>query len=160
MLPGRTRTLHGSSLAPSELIAEADVEHTGHDRVDPILPVRVRQHLHAGGHLDPDHVESRLGGVTNDVVETDRRWEDREWLPIDVLGQDRSETRLRLAGPARLIVIALRLPLTPSVVARHPLAACGHVFPVAAKIALHTAGATVDVPGSPIPPGVSVLGTM
>jgi hypothetical protein len=33
-------------------------------------------------------------------------------------------------------------------------------FPVAAKIALHTAGAMGGVPGSPIPPCFSVLGTM
>jgi hypothetical protein len=33
-------------------------------------------------------------------------------------------------------------------------------FPVRAKIAFTTAGAIVDVPGSPIPPGSSLLSTM
>src|SRR6266566_651405 len=34
------------------------------------------------------------------------------------------------------------------------------LFPVAAKIALHTAGAVGGTEGSPIPPNVSVLGTV
>ena len=33
-------------------------------------------------------------------------------------------------------------------------------FPVAANIALQTAGAMGGVPGSPTPPGASLLGTM
>src|SRR3989441_6915247 len=39
-----------------ELIAQADVEHAGHDRVHSVLRVPMWHQLHAGGHFDPDHV--------------------------------------------------------------------------------------------------------
>src|SRR5256712_11183866 len=54
--PGRIR-LH---LVAVELIAQADVENAGHDRVDSVLRVSVWHQLHAGGHFDPDHVGAGL----------------------------------------------------------------------------------------------------
>src|SRR5882724_1042201 len=53
---GRVR-LH---LIAVELIAQADVEHAGDDRVDSVLRVPVWHQLHAGGHFDPDHVGAGL----------------------------------------------------------------------------------------------------
>src|SRR2546425_13036905 len=53
---GRIR-LH---LIAVELIAQADVENAGHDRVNSVLWVSVWHQLHAGGHFDPDHVGAGL----------------------------------------------------------------------------------------------------
>src|SRR5882724_9288722 len=53
---GRIR-LH---LVAVELIAQADVENAGHDRVHSVLRVSVWHQLHAGGHFDPDHVGAGL----------------------------------------------------------------------------------------------------
>src|SRR5213594_2096404 len=47
-------------LVAVELIAQADVENAGHDRVHSVLRVSVWHQLHAGGHFDPDHVGASL----------------------------------------------------------------------------------------------------
>jgi hypothetical protein len=47
-------------LVTLELIAEADVENAGDDRVDPVLRMSVRHQPHARGHFDPDHVGAGL----------------------------------------------------------------------------------------------------
>ena len=67
-----------------EAIAQTDVENTGHDRVDTVLGVPTRHEFHARGHLDPDHVRSGLGGLSNKHRQSDRRRERRERLPVDV----------------------------------------------------------------------------
>ena len=95
--PGRTITLPGGircQLIGLELIAKANVEDTGHDRVDPVLRVSVWHQLHAGGHFDPDHVGARLGGMTDGGGEANRGRERRERLPFDALRPDRSENGL------------------------------------------------------------------
>src|SRR6266480_7461818 len=66
---GRIR-LH---LVAVELIAQADVENAGHDRVHSVLRVPVWHHLHAGGHFDPDHVGAGLWGLNDNDGEPDRR---------------------------------------------------------------------------------------
>jgi hypothetical protein len=77
-----------------ELFAHADVEHTGHDRVDPVFVMPVRHQLDAGWQLDPDHVRSWLRRVANYDGQTSRRRERRERLPVDTLRQNRTENRL------------------------------------------------------------------
>ena len=68
-----------------EAIAQTDVENTGHDRVDTVLGMPMRHEFHARGHLDPDHVSSGLGGLSNKHRQSGRRRERRERLPVDVL---------------------------------------------------------------------------
>ena len=77
-----------------ELLAQADVEHAGHDGVDPVLVVSVGHQLDPGRQLDPDHVRSGLRCIAHHDGETGRRRERRERLPVDVLGQDRPEDGL------------------------------------------------------------------
>ena len=81
----------GLYLVAVELIAEADVEHARHDRVDPVLRMPVRHQLCAAGRLHPDHVRSGLGGIADEHGKTHRRRKGRKRFPVDVLGQDRSE---------------------------------------------------------------------
>src|SRR5580704_11954934 len=93
--PGRTTTLPGgyaSTLLPP--FAQPDVEHAGHHGVDAVLRVLVRHQLDAGRHLDPDHIGTRLGRLTDDHGETNRRRKGRERLPVDVFRQDRLENGL------------------------------------------------------------------
>src|SRR5882757_3848079 len=78
-------------LVAVELIAEADIEHARHDRVDTVLRVLVRHQLHAGGHLDPDDVRSGLTGLADEHGESGRGWKGRKRLPLDIFGQNRSE---------------------------------------------------------------------
>ena len=85
-------------LVAVEPIAQADVENAGHDRVHSVLRVPVWHQPHAGGHFDPDHVGAGLCGLTDNDGEADRGRERREWLPVDLFGQDRSEN-----GMARLV---------------------------------------------------------
>jgi hypothetical protein len=46
------------------------------------------------GYSYPDCVWAGLRGLTDNDGKTDRRWEGREGLPVDVLGQDRFENVL------------------------------------------------------------------
>jgi hypothetical protein len=82
-----------------EVVALADVEDTGDDRVDPVLVVPVRRQLGPGRRLDPDRERTGLGRIAHDDGEHDPGRERRERLEVDVLGQDRPED-----GLARLVV--------------------------------------------------------
>jgi len=87
----RRKSLH---LVAVEMIAEADVEHARHDRVDPVLRMPVRHQFCAAGRLHPDDVRAGLGGMADDDGKTHGRRKGRKGLPVDVFGQDRSENRL------------------------------------------------------------------
>src|SRR5262249_40448341 len=109
----------------------------------------------AAGRLHPADVRAWLGGMADDDGKTYRRRKGGERLPVDIFGQDRLEDRLvRLmradhVGP--LCGCFSTLPATGILRRR---------LPVAAWMALATAGTIADVPISPIPPGGSVLLTM
>ena len=77
-----------------ELITQADVENAGYNGVNSILRVPVWHQLHAVRHFDPDGVGAGLRGMTDNRCQANRRRERREWLPIEVFGQDRSENVL------------------------------------------------------------------
>src|SRR5215471_11845474 len=77
-----------------ESIAEADVEHARHDRVDPVLRMPVRHQFCAAGRLHPDDIRAGFGGMADDDGKTHRRRKRRKGLPVDVFRQDRSENRL------------------------------------------------------------------
>src|ERR1700730_9515066 len=77
-----------------ELVPQADVKNAGHNCVDSILLVPVWHKLHSVGYSDPDRVGAGLRRLTDNDCQADRRWKRREGLPIDVLGQDRSENVL------------------------------------------------------------------
>jgi len=93
---GRIRR-HGPSV---ELIAQANIENAGNDRVDAILRMRMRHQLYAAGHFDPDDVRSGFRGVSDDDRKSDRGRECRKWLPSQSFGQRRFEDALAwLMGP-------------------------------------------------------------
>ena len=71
-----------------KLIAQADVENAGYHCVNSILRVPVWHQLHAVGCSDPHRVGGGLRGLADNDRQVDRRWERRERLPVDVLGQD------------------------------------------------------------------------
>src|SRR5215471_3926411 len=71
-------------LVAVEPIAQADVEDTGHDRIDSVLGVLMRHEFHARGHLDPDHVRSGLGRLSNKHGQSGRRRERWKRPPVDV----------------------------------------------------------------------------
>ena len=108
-------------LVAVELIPQADVEDARHDGVDSVLRVFVRHELHARGHFDPDHVRSRLSGLSNKHGQSGRRRERRERLPVDVFRQDRSENglawlvRSRHCGPPYLDVLHRGSQLAPQI---------------------------------------------
>jgi hypothetical protein len=83
-----------------ELIAQAYVENAGYNCVDSILPVPVWHQLHAAGYSDAHRVQAGLRGLTKNDRQAGRRWKRGEGFPVDVFGQDRSETVL--AGLVRL----------------------------------------------------------
>src|SRR5262249_33377984 len=74
-----------------ELIAEPDVEHTRHDRIDSILRMPMRHQFHPRGHLDPDQVRSGLSRLSHKHGQSGRRWERRKRLPVDLFRQNRFE---------------------------------------------------------------------
>ena len=53
---GRAGSGHLSS--DSGVLAEADVEHARHHRVDTVLSMLVRHQFCATGHLHPDHIRT------------------------------------------------------------------------------------------------------
>src|SRR5262249_53593691 len=63
----------GLDLVAVKLIAEADVEHVEHDRVDPVLRMLMRHESCAVWCLDPDDIRAGLGGMTNEDSKTHRR---------------------------------------------------------------------------------------
>ena len=71
-----------------EALAETDVEDAGHDGIDAVLRMPVRHQLYAGGNLDPDDVGTGFGGMADEDGKASRRRKRREWLPVDVLGQN------------------------------------------------------------------------
>jgi hypothetical protein len=77
-----------------ELIAQADVENAGYNGVNPILRVPVWHQLNTVRHFDPDGVGTSIRGITDNHCQANRGRERREWLPIDVFRQDRSENVL------------------------------------------------------------------
>jgi hypothetical protein len=85
------------NLVAVELIAEADVEHARHDRVDPVLRMPVWHQFCAAGRFHPDDVRAGVGGMADDDGKTHGRRKGRKGLPVYVLRQDRSENRLGLA---------------------------------------------------------------
>jgi hypothetical protein len=85
-----------------ELITQADVENAGYHGVNSILRVPVWHQLHTVRHFDPDGVGAGLRGMTDNHCQANRRRERREWFPIDVFRQDRSELVLaRLVRSSR-----------------------------------------------------------
>jgi hypothetical protein len=82
-----------------EVVALADVEDTGDDRVNPVLMVPVRRQLGPGRRLDPDRERTGLGRITHHDGDQDPGRERRERLEVDVPRQDRPED-----GLARLMV--------------------------------------------------------
>src|SRR5580693_3613778 len=76
----------GLQLLFLELLAQADVENTGYDRIDPVLVMPVRHELHAGWQPYPDHVRSGLWRMTHNDGQASRRRERRERFPVDILG--------------------------------------------------------------------------
>ena len=97
----------GLDLVAVKPIAEADVEHARHDRVDPVLRMPMRHEFCAARRLDPDDVRAGLGGMADDGGKTHRRWKGRKWLPVDIFRQDRSENGL--AGVMRAGHVGLRV---------------------------------------------------
>ena len=77
---GRIR-LHLVAIEP---VTEADIEHTGHDRVDSVLRVSVWHQLHAGRNFYPYYIRAGLGGLTDNNGKADRWWKCWEWLPVDI----------------------------------------------------------------------------
>ncbi len=77
-----------------ELIAQANIEDAGNDRVYPVLRVLVWHQLHTARHLDPGHVRAFIRRLAYDNGETHGRREGCERLPIDILGQDGLENVL------------------------------------------------------------------
>jgi hypothetical protein len=71
--------------------AETYIENTRHHRIDPVLWVLVRHHLHTRRHLDSYDVRSRLSRVSNKHSQSDSWRESWERLPLDVFRHDRSE---------------------------------------------------------------------
>src|SRR5450432_1205635 len=101
--------------------------------------------------------------MTDEDSKADRRWERWEWLPVDVLGQDRSENGLAwLVGSNHCVAFYRSYSRRAARVhacfnAAVSTGSLRRRLPVAAKIALVTAGTTAEVPASPIPPGDSEL---
>src|SRR5690348_17031380 len=70
-----------------ELVADADVEHTGDDGVDPVLRMHVRHYLGVCGDLDAHNKRARLLRITYENRKADGFGERREGPPLHVLSQ-------------------------------------------------------------------------
>src|SRR6266853_6487491 len=91
----------GLHLVAIEGLPEPDVKNARYDRVDTILWMLVRHQFRAVRHLDPDHVRTGFRGMAYDDRQTSPGRKRREWLPVDVFGQDHSKIcliRLMIAG--------------------------------------------------------------
>ena len=82
-----------------------------------------------------------------------------------IAGAGAARCRAKPLSPCGSFNISFRVPIFLFAHARccKALASTGSLrsrLPVAAKMAFATAGASADVPGSPMPPGASVLSTM
>ena len=62
----------GLQVVAVELIAEANVENTGDDRVDTVLRVPVRHQLYAAGDFHPYHIGRSLRGLPDHDGKPDR----------------------------------------------------------------------------------------
>jgi hypothetical protein len=106
--------------------------------------------------------------MPDDDGKTHRRRKGRKGLPVDVFRQDRSENRLPWLMRAGHVSLPFRHLQRCRRRSTHTgcfstLASTGILrrrLPVAAKIALATAGTMAEVPHSPMPPGGSELWTM
>src|ERR1700675_2335747 len=81
----------GFHLVAVELLAKSDVEDARHDRIDAIFRMLVRHQFRATGYLDPDDVGTGFGGMADHDRQASLRRKRREWLPLDVFRQDRTE---------------------------------------------------------------------
>src|SRR5579871_145092 len=77
-----------------EALAEPDIEDTRHHRIDPVLRMLVRHQFRAAGHLHPHLIWAGLGGASDHHRKPSAGREGGKRLPVDVLGQDRSELGL------------------------------------------------------------------
>jgi hypothetical protein len=84
-----------------ETLSDADVEHSGHDRVDPIFGVSVRHELHAGGDLDSNHVQALLSGIADEGGQPGRGWKWRKWAPLGLFRRNRFERGLSWSMSSR-----------------------------------------------------------
>jgi len=153
----------GRQFVDVELFTEPDVKDARYDRVNSVLRMSMRCKLYARRQFDPDHIRARLRRLTDNDGEARGRWKRRKRLPLNILGQDRSEDGL--IGLMRSIHVDVLLYSQAFLRAVHPGAfnnaeSMGiflSLTPVAAKIAFATAGTMQDVPVSPMPPGGSAL---
>src|SRR5712671_6056208 len=90
----------GLHLVTVEAFTEPNVEDAGHDCVDAIFRVLVRHQLCAVRHLHPDHVRAGFSRMAYEDRQASPSRKRREWLPVDVFGQDYSKI-----SPIRLMIV-------------------------------------------------------
>src|SRR6516164_2696435 len=102
-------------LVAVEPIAEADVEHARHDRVDPVFRMPVRHEFGAGGHLHSDDVRAWFGRMSDEDCKPRRGRKRWKRFPVDVFREYRFENGLVWLVRARHNYFSLEIEAVKSI---------------------------------------------